>query len=65
VHQARQIFNKLGIGPGNSLLGGIAVCFMALPFVFYKVSKRSKVGSNLLAYFCAVWEENASVEQKC
>ncbi len=36
--QARQLFRKLGVAPGNSLLGGIAICFMPLPFVFYKVS---------------------------
>lgn len=41
MSQARQLFRKLGIGPGNSLLGGIAVCFMPLPYIFYKVSLRS------------------------
>ncbi|KIV85784.1 hypothetical protein PV11_01442 [Exophiala sideris] len=33
---ARQLFQRLGIGPGNSLLAGIAVCFMPLPYIFYK-----------------------------
>ncbi|OTB09775.1 hypothetical protein K445DRAFT_311111 [Daldinia sp. EC12] len=33
---ARELFRQLGIGPGNSLLGGIAVCFIPIPFVFYK-----------------------------
>ncbi|KAL5095320.1 hypothetical protein Trisim1_000096 [Trichoderma cf. simile WF8] len=33
---ARQLFLQLGLGPGNSLLGGIAVLFIPVPFVFYK-----------------------------
>ncbi|KIW94519.1 uncharacterized protein Z519_04495 [Cladophialophora bantiana CBS 173.52] len=37
---ARQLFRTLGIGPGNSLLGGIAVCFMPLPYIFYKYGER-------------------------
>jgi DHA1 family multidrug resistance protein-like MFS transporter len=37
MFQARQLFSQLGIGPGNSLLGGIAVLFMPVPFIFYKV----------------------------
>ena len=36
--QARQLFYKLGIAPGNSLLGGIAICFTAVPPLLYKVS---------------------------
>ena len=43
--QARQLFRKLGIGPGNSLLGGLAVCVIPLPYVFYKVSLISARGS--------------------
>lgn len=35
--KARQLFGKLGIGPGNSLLGGIAIGFLPIPFIFYKV----------------------------
>lgn len=38
--QARQLFRQLGIGPGNSLLGGIAVCFMPLPYIFTRYGKR-------------------------
>ena len=38
LEQARQLFRKLGVGPGNSLLGGLGICFMPLPFIFYKVS---------------------------
>ncbi|XXG96681.1 hypothetical protein Hte_002971 [Hypoxylon texense] len=34
---ARELFRQLGIGPGNSLLGGIAVLFIPIPFVFYRV----------------------------
>lgn len=37
--QARSLFERLGIGPGNSLLGGIAVCFIPVTFVFYQVSR--------------------------
>lgn len=37
-HQARALFRRLGIGPGNSLLGGIAICFIPIPFIFYYVS---------------------------
>ncbi|KAI6091792.1 benomyl/methotrexate resistance protein [Hypoxylon rubiginosum] len=37
---ARQLFRQLGIGPGNSLLGGIAVCFIPIPFVFYRYGEK-------------------------
>ncbi|KAL9610745.1 MAG: hypothetical protein Q9167_004564 [Letrouitia subvulpina] len=37
---ARALFRHLGIGPGNSLLGGIAICFIPIPFVFYKYGGR-------------------------
>ncbi|KAK6952808.1 hypothetical protein Daesc_005102 [Daldinia eschscholtzii] len=37
---ARELFRQLGIGPGNSLLGGIAVCFIPIPFVFYKYGDK-------------------------
>ncbi|RJE24077.1 resistance protein [Aspergillus sclerotialis] len=33
---ARALFHHLGIGPGNSLLGGIAICFIPIPFIFYR-----------------------------
>ncbi|EHK17764.1 uncharacterized protein TRIVIDRAFT_43018 [Trichoderma virens Gv29-8] len=33
---ARQLFYRLGVGPGNSLLGGISVLFIPIPFIFYK-----------------------------
>ncbi|KAI1808758.1 benomyl/methotrexate resistance protein [Daldinia bambusicola] len=33
---ARELFRQLGIGPGNSLLGGIAICFISIPFIFYR-----------------------------
>ncbi|KAJ4358009.1 uncharacterized protein N0V89_002588 [Didymosphaeria variabile] len=35
---ARTFFRKLGIGAGNSLLGGIATCFIPVTFVLYRVS---------------------------
>ncbi|KAI1384538.1 benomyl/methotrexate resistance protein [Hypoxylon trugodes] len=37
---ARQLFEQLGIGPGNSLLGGIAVCFIPIPFIFYRYGEK-------------------------
>ncbi|KAH8198336.1 hypothetical protein TruAng_007491 [Truncatella angustata] len=30
----------LGVGPGNSLLGGLAVLFIPIPFVFYRYGER-------------------------
>ncbi|KAI0406757.1 MFS general substrate transporter [Xylaria palmicola] len=33
---ARQLFERLGVGPGNSLLGGVAILFIPIPFIFYK-----------------------------
>ncbi|ROW10299.1 hypothetical protein VMCG_02051 [Cytospora schulzeri] len=32
---ARSLFDRLGVGPGNSLLGGIAVLFIPINFVLY------------------------------
>ncbi|KAI0181028.1 hypothetical protein GGR52DRAFT_567278 [Hypoxylon sp. FL1284] len=37
---ARELFRHLGIGPGNSLLGGIAVCFIPIPLVFYRYGEK-------------------------
>ncbi|KAI2623985.1 benomyl/methotrexate resistance protein [Hypomontagnella submonticulosa] len=37
---ARELFRSLGIGPGNSLLGGIAVCFIPIPFIFYRYGEK-------------------------
>ncbi|KAH8197358.1 hypothetical protein TruAng_008488 [Truncatella angustata] len=37
---ARSLFVQLGVGPGNSLLGGIAVLFIPIPFVFYRYGER-------------------------
>ncbi|KAI0129777.1 major facilitator superfamily domain-containing protein [Xylariales sp. AK1849] len=49
---ARQLFRSLGIGPGNSLLGGIAICFLPLPYILYtygekirRMSKNARHGS--------------------
>ncbi|PVH88930.1 MFS general substrate transporter [Cadophora sp. DSE1049] len=43
---ARALFRNLGIGPGNSLLGGLSIVFMPIPFVLYycgeKIRHRSK-----------------------
>ncbi|KAH7317121.1 major facilitator superfamily domain-containing protein [Stachybotrys elegans] len=32
---AHSLFGQLGIGPGNSLLGGLAILFVPAPFIFY------------------------------
>ncbi|KAL9080494.1 MAG: hypothetical protein Q9157_000728 [Trypethelium eluteriae] len=37
---ARALFHHLGVGPGNSLLGGIAACFIPIPFVFYRYGDK-------------------------
>ncbi|KAI1819937.1 MFS general substrate transporter [Xylaria intraflava] len=37
---ARPLFNSLGIGPGNSLLGALAVLFIPFPFIFYNYGER-------------------------
>ncbi|KAJ5609894.1 MFS general substrate transporter [Penicillium herquei] len=37
---ATPLFDNLGIGPGNSLLGGIAVLFIPVPFIFYHYGER-------------------------
>ena len=42
------MFHKLGIGPGNSLLGGIAVCFLPLPYIFYQVCQTMNKRRDML-----------------
>ncbi|KAK7710220.1 GTPase-activating protein [Diaporthe eres] len=37
---ARELFYQLGVGPGNSLLGGIAVLFIPVPFALYYYGER-------------------------
>ena len=34
------MYNTLGVGWGNSLLGFIAVAFMPVPFIFWKFGER-------------------------
>jgi DHA1 family multidrug resistance protein-like MFS transporter len=36
--KAASLFKNLGIGPGNSLLGGLAILFLPIPFILYRVS---------------------------
>jgi MFS transporter, DHA1 family, multidrug resistance protein len=42
---ARQMYTKLGIGGASSLLGGLAIVFIPIPFLLYKygeaIRKRS------------------------
>ncbi|ETN40929.1 uncharacterized protein HMPREF1541_05209 [Cyphellophora europaea CBS 101466] len=40
---ARQLFRNLGIGPGNSLLGGISILFLPMPFLFYMYGDRIRL----------------------
>jgi hypothetical protein len=40
-HKARQLFRKLRVGLGNSLLGGISICFIPIPFLLYYVSNEN------------------------
>ncbi|KAI2626549.1 benomyl/methotrexate resistance protein [Hypoxylon sp. NC1633] len=37
---ARKLFRQLGIEPGNSLLGGIAVCFMPISYIFNRCGEK-------------------------
>ncbi|KAI9658381.1 MAG: hypothetical protein M1821_002514 [Bathelium mastoideum] len=37
---ARALFHHLGVGPGNSLLGGIAACFIPIPFIFNRYGEK-------------------------
>ncbi|TVY91629.1 Caffeine resistance protein [Lachnellula willkommii] len=37
---ARALFNKLGVAPGNSLLGGLAILFVPVPYLFYFYGER-------------------------
>ncbi|RDW74892.1 caffeine resistance protein [Coleophoma cylindrospora] len=43
---ARALFRNLGIGPGNSLLGGLAILFIPIPFILFyyggQIRHRSK-----------------------
>ncbi|KAF3403422.1 Caffeine resistance protein 5 [Talaromyces pinophilus] len=36
---ARALFRNLGIGPGNSLLGGLSIAFLPIPFILFYVSR--------------------------
>ncbi|KAL4954121.1 major facilitator superfamily domain-containing protein [Aspergillus filifer] len=40
---ANALFSRLGVGPGNSLLGGIAVLFIPVPLIFYLVGWALRV----------------------
>jgi DHA1 family multidrug resistance protein-like MFS transporter len=62
--KARQLFRKLGIGGGNSLLGALAICFLPLPYVLYKVGRR-RVHSHSIAKASAVRRRDSTQEQEC
>ena len=38
LSQARALFRRLGVGPGNSLLAGLSILFIPIPFILYYVS---------------------------
>lgn len=40
AYQARQLFRRLGVGPGNTLLAGISICFVPVTYAFFKVRNR-------------------------
>ncbi|CAD6580942.1 MAG: hypothetical protein TREMPRED_002874 [Tremellales sp. Tagirdzhanova-0007] len=42
---ANALFKHLGIGGGNSLLGGLALLFLPVPFLFIKYGKRIRMAS--------------------
>ncbi|KAG8169828.1 hypothetical protein KVR01_000573 [Diaporthe batatas] len=42
---ARSLFTNLGVGPGNSLLGGIAVLFLPINFILYFYGPRIRAMS--------------------
>lgn len=41
----QQMFNRLGVAGGGSLIGGIAILLMPIPFVFYKYGARIRLKS--------------------
>jgi hypothetical protein len=43
---ARPMFNNLGVGPAMSLLGGIAIIGLPIPFFFIKYGARLRAKSN-------------------
>lgn len=57
---------RLGVGPGNSLLGGIAVLFIPVPFIFYYVSlKQAPLGLPHTTDHRLVRRKDPSLEQEC
>ncbi|KAF4964023.1 hypothetical protein FSARC_8021 [Fusarium sarcochroum] len=52
---ARALFNRLGVGPGSSLLGGIAVLFLPIPFIFYRYGERIR-RLNSIIWGRLVWD---------
>ncbi|KAE9372880.1 MFS general substrate transporter [Stipitochalara longipes BDJ] len=37
---ARALFRNLGVGPGNSLLGGLSIMFIPIPFILFYYGER-------------------------
>lgn len=42
---ARQMYTKLGIGGASSLLGGLSVLFIPIPFVLYRYGRQIRMRS--------------------
>lgn len=42
---AEQMFSKLGVGGGGSLIGGVGVLLMPIPFVLYKYGRAIRIKS--------------------
>lgn len=40
-----QMFTKLGVGGGGSLLGGVAALLAIIPFLFYKYGEQIRIKS--------------------
>lgn len=42
---ANQMFARMGVGGGGSLIGGVAVLLAIIPFVFYKYGRQIRLRS--------------------
>lgn len=54
-----QMFAKLGVGGGGSLIGGVAALLAIIPFMFYKYGRQIRIRSK----FAPVKDKNASREK--
>lgn len=54
-----QMFEKLGVGGGGSLIGGVAALLAIIPFMFYKYGRQIRIRSK----FAPVKDRNAVKEK--